>query len=422
MAGFDYEGGLIARVVIDGDITPALEARILPAWFVDEQHREVWTHIATHFRDYGEVPTEKMLRYDWPDYALVEPDASLKVYIDRIADRRRNNLLGETLAEAASELENGDSALAADVLARGLTRVYSEVSTLRDIDLTTSWLERLEKYEWYAANRGKLLGIPMGVRTIDEALAGFQPEQLITFAGKQKSGKSYMLMHSALTAHRNGSTVLFISFEMSNDEQAARHDALISQVDHSALIRGESSEKMRNKVQKALKRRKNMQPFVLSSDPSGGNTISSVAAKIEQYKPDIVFVDGVYLMADEENGRDERQQLTNITRGFKRLAQRTRLPIIITTQALEWKIGRRGLQTSSLGYTSSFGQDSDALIGFESIDEDNDPGLKRVKILDARNAPRVSTLVRWDFEEGTMQELEDDDQQAAWDDLMEEME
>lgn len=421
MAGFDYEGGLIASVVQSGDIVPALEARVLPSWFVDEQHREVWTHIANHFREYGEVPSEQVIRYDFPDYGLVEPDSSMVVYVDRIADRRRNNLLGEALAEAASELENGDSALASDILARGLTRVYTEVSTLRDVNLTESWLERLEKYEWYSENRGKLLGIPMGVRTIDEALAGFQPEQLITFAGKQKSGKSYMLMHAAITAHRNGSTVLFVSFEMSNDEQAARHDALISQVDHSALIRGESTEAMRDKVQKALKRRKNMQPFVLSADPSGGNTLSSVAAKIEQYQPDIVFVDGVYLMQDEEGGKDERQQLTNITRGFKRMAQRTRLPIIITTQALEWKIGRRGLQTSSLGYTSSFGQDSDALIGFESIDEEDDPGLKRVKILDARNAPRVSTLVRWDFQEGTMTELEDDEH-AEWDELMEEME
>jgi replicative DNA helicase len=418
--GFDVEGGLLACIVRDADLTPALEARVTTEWFQDQDHREVWDLLTEHYREYGEVLTERLLRHDRPDYRLSEVTESMSVYLDRAVDRRRSNLLRMALTEAVIELEDGDSSEAADILARGLTRVYSESSSLRDVDLIETWKARVAKYDEFAANRGKMLGIPMGIKTIDDALFGFQREQLITFVGRQKAGKSYLLMYAAINAHRYGATPLFVSFEMSNDEQAARHDALIAKVDHSALVRGDSTESMRKKVEKALGRRKNMHPFILSSDSSGANTVSALSAKIEQYHPDILFVDGVYLMEDEMGGRDDREKLTNITRSLKRLAQRTRIPVVMSTQALEWKIGRKGLTTSSIGYTSSFGQDSDALIGVESVDEEEDPGLKRLKILDARNAPRLSTLIQWDFANGTVTELEDEEQ-AAWDDLEKEM-
>jgi hypothetical protein len=47
-----------------------------------------------------------------------------------------------------------------------------------------------------------------------------------------------------------------------------------------------------------------------------------LAANIEQTKPDIVFVDGVYLMLDENTGEmNTPQAITNITRALKRLSR-----------------------------------------------------------------------------------------------------
>jgi hypothetical protein len=81
-------------------------------------------------------------------------------------------------------------------------------------------------------------------------------------------------------------------------------------------------------------------------------------------KPDIVFVDGVYLMMDELTGEmNTPQAITNITRAMKRLAQRIDLPIIITTQTLLWKMRAGKVTADSIGYSSSFFQDSDVILG-----------------------------------------------------------
>ena len=69
-----------------------------------------------------------------------------------------------------------------------------------------------------------------------------------------------------------------------------------------------------------LNKMENEHPFHLV-DAVNGITVSALSAKIEQCNPDIVFVDGVYLMMDEITGEmNTPQAITNITRALKRLA------------------------------------------------------------------------------------------------------
>ena len=57
-------------------------------------------------------------------------------------------------------------------------------------------------------------------------------------------------------------------------------------------------------------------------------TVSGMQAKIMEYQPDVVFIDGAYLMQSElpkvEQG--SAQALTEIARGLKKLAQSQRHP------------------------------------------------------------------------------------------------
>jgi hypothetical protein len=121
-------------------------------------------------------------------------------------------------------------------------------------------------------------------------------------------------------------------------------------------------------------------------------------------------------MMDDENGepKGSPQALTNLTRGLKRMSQRLQIPFAISTQVLTWKINRkRGVTTDSIGYTSSFAQDADVLIGVEPTDDDT---VNKIKILDGRNVKRMEIYVKWDWDDGTFEEVEDeepDDEDAA---------
>jgi replicative DNA helicase len=143
-----------------------------------------------------------------------------------------------------------------------------------------------------------------------------------------------------------------------------------------------------------------MHPFIMTEDASSLTTVSAIAGKIQQYRPGLVIVDGVYLM-DDENGepKGSPQALTNITRSLKRLAQKFDVPLIGTTQVLSWKLGNkksRQISADSIGYTSSFAQDSDLILGVESDPDIDNQAIVRVVL--ARTAPKGEIRIKWDWD------------------------
>jgi replicative DNA helicase len=146
-----------------------------------------------------------------------------------------------------------------------------------------------------------------------------------------------------------------------------------------------------------------MQKFYLT-DSTSAMTVTGLAAKIEKIKPDIVFVDGVYLMVDEASGESNTPQaLTSITRNLKRLAQKANIPIVVSTQVLLWKMKKGQVSADSIGYSSSFFQDSDVILGLQRQDEEDDSS-RELRIVASRNSGPASSDLLWDWEEGKFEE------------------
>lgn len=405
----DVELNVISKALVEGDIKPMLDAKITPDFFVDEQYSEVWQWISEYWSEYGEVPTHRVVRRHHPSF---EPAKGVhepyQYYVDQLRERREYGILVEALADAGEFLKDGrDNKAALARLVSGITQVGTEVTVSRDTDLTKTWEERIGVYESLKGLKGGLRGIPTGFSSLDRATSGLQPEQLVTFIGEPKAGKSTMMMKAAIVAHEYGKTPLLITYEMSNREQEARHDAMVAGIDHLKLTQGRLSKSEEVKLFEALKARQSMHPFLLSSDITGATTVPALESKVEQYAPDILFVDGVYLM-DDVHGQDKGspQALTNITRDLKRMAQKRRIPVIISTQVLTWKMSRKkGLTGDSIGYSSSFAQDSDVIIGVENTDDED---IKKVRVVMSRSGPLAWTEVNWDWGTSSFEEMDYD--------------
>ena len=153
----------------------------------------------------------------------------------------------------------------------------------------------------------------------------------------------------------------------------------------------------------------NFGDFIMSSDSTGGMTLSGITAKAQQHYPDIILIDGVYMMDDEDDRtlKGSSQALTNITRGLKRLAQRLRIPIVGTTQALAWKQGAKskGLTSEAIGYTSSFVQDSDLVVVL--FHEEDRPDVGKLRITENRMGPKGEFTIHWDFDRMNFQQVDD---------------
>ena len=95
-------------------------------------------------------------------------------------------------------------------------------------------------------------------------------------------------------------------------------------------------------------------------------------AKIEEYEPDIVFIDGIYLMVDDDlNSRKAQwEQLNHISRGLKITAENYQVPVIATTQA--WKKsakpGSKGDESvDDIAYSGGMAQNADNIVSLGRI-------------------------------------------------------
>lgn len=405
----DIERLLISAAVRNPEqFTSIIDAKLTADWFVDYDNRQVWEWVVEHWSQYDSVPSYTALKTAWPTYSLIRTKDPLVFYVDSMRERHRYGILQQGIIEAGEELDDLDTNGALERMASAISQVGIETSRMVDVNVIETWEDRMQHYRSLRDLPGGLRGITTGFHSLDYALGGFQKQQLITFIGTPKAGKSTGLLRMAIAAHEAGSEVLWIGFEMSNEEQQARYDAMVAGVDHRKLLSGRLPVSEMRAMEKELRRRKSMHPFTLSADIASATTVSGIAAKVRQYRPDIVYVDGTYLM-DPENDRFDKgspQALTAITRSMKRMAQVLDIPVVNTTQVLTWKYRRsEGLRQEDIGYASSFAQDSDAVLGVESIPEiDN---IKLFSVVIARAAPTIKFRVQWDWETGTFEELDD---------------
>jgi len=400
----DNELRLISRAIRTRDITDILEYGLTEDWFYVEENRNVWKFVLQHWKKYSEVPTAVTVKDNFPTYRILAVEDSVEYLLDQLVAYRKRQKAISLVQDAAEAIAEGDHDAAISMMSSGVAKIADEgMSATTDINLSKEPMDRYDEYLSVKTRPNGLLGMATGFTLIDQATAGLQPGQLIVIIAPPKTGKSVVALQTAVNLHEDGFVPMFQSFEMSNHEQQTRHDAMRSNISHARLTRGGLKTDEEARYQKALKRMGSMHNFYLT-DSSSAQTVSGLSAKIEKLQPDVVFVDGVYLMLDEVSGEQNNAlALTNITRNLKRLAQRTKKPIVVTTQVLEWKMKKNRVSAGAIGYSSSFFQDADVILALERQDpEDDSSRLFRVEA--SRNCGRVETELLWDWENGKFQE------------------
>lgn len=402
---------LISKIIQEKDLQVAVRSGIKPDHLSGEWPK-VWTWLMDFNRNHGAVPTERVFAQEFGDIDLEDAkEEQFSRLLEEIFANYKKRILMDTLSQAIPELNGDDLDAALATLSTGLQKTAVEAARLRDIDIIQNWENRIARYDEMRLTPNALRGIPTGFHGLDRITHGLRPQQFIVFVGEPKRGKSLFALIMGNSAHIHGKRPLFVSFEMSIEEQEARYDSFISKVPYTRILSGDLTEADMKKIRKALALRKNMQPFVFSEDTASLTTVSALASKVQEYQPDLLIVDGVYLMDDEEGEpKGSPQALTNVTRSLKRLAQRFDIPVVATTQVLSWKLNNkktRAVTADAIGYSSSFAQDADLVLGVERNPDVDDQAIIRVVI--ARSAPSGEVHIKWDWTTMEFEEIEPDD-------------
>lgn len=412
----DVQHALLSKVVLYDELTTVVNARITKDFFTDDQYRRVFEYMTKHWADYGVAPDASVMLAAYPNMEWIEHPQPIEYFIDALRERRMKSILTEGLNQAAQHLRSEEPGAVrgmAEAMQDSLIQARLETATSYDLDFSSRKEALLNRLADRKENPGHLRGISTGFPGIDYVTGGLQPEQFVVLLGTIKSFKSATLLAMALAVHEQAKVPLLIGFEMSNTEQEDRLLSLVAHVSLSNIMNGTYGPKEERRIIQAMSRIEAMRSFILSSDIASATTVGGVQAKIQEYTPDVVFIDGAYFMQsslDVEPG--SAFALTDISRSLKRLAQSSKTPIVITTQA-SLKTSKNGLTAGSAMYTQAWGQDCDVLLGVERMGErqadestSTQPVNVKFRVIESRSGPRKEVVLEWDWHSGTVEELD----------------
>lgn len=386
----DIEAGLVAQIFATGDLVKVLENRIKPEFLYGPSRMHL-AFIIRYFKQYGQLPSEGVMKRNFPDFELEQTEEPLQYFCDELRRRQKYNMMVQGIKGIATCLDTRQVDEAFKKFQAVASDITVNVHSTRDVDITKNAEDRWEEYLRVKDSLG-MVGIPYPWEVLNNATGGMSDEELITIFGFAGSGKTWTLLYVLYHAWLSGKKVLMVTKEMPVQQLQRRFDALNSSLPYQAFKMGQLGEQLEQSWREDMEHLKDKPSFVITSDDEGGLGVSGVRTKIEQHSPDIIGIDGVYLLEDDRRG-EGWERIRNITQDLKRLARDVLRPVVVTTQASEEPGKRKGLRLSSTAFYKSFAQDSDVVIGVEPMQAN-----WKLRVLKVREGIGPVIVINRDFE------------------------
>jgi hypothetical protein len=116
--------------------------------------------------------------------------------------------------------------------------------------------------------------------------------------------------------------------------------------------------------------------IVLSGrDSNGHDGVAWLQSKIEQYRPDVTFVDGLYLMNDDRSTKRtaDWQRVMHISRDIRQMILEAHVPVVATMQANRAAAKNSSAELDEIAFADAVGQDITQ--GFRVINEKSGPTI-----------------------------------------------
>lgn len=405
---FSVERGFLSKLIESEDFKTLKDLQITP-FFLTGDNRRVFQYISEVFKTTGEVPTARALTQKFPNFQfevhnvegeeVVGTDESLRFWCGELRTKAKHNMTADTLEECAQLLEEGKSEEAYARMKQGVWKIEDDVVYSESVDITKNTEDRKAAYLERKKNRG-MMGIPTGIAHLDYILKGLAKETLTTVIANTGVGKTWFLVLLGAYAMLNNYKVCVFITEMSTDIMQDRFDAMLfgmtyGAFNYSNFKSGMLSVEQENQYFEFLEETlPALEPLIIET----ATGISSVVSVIEREKPDLVLIDGAYLMEDEQGAKDDWLRVAHITRDLKKACKSWHLPFVINTQADKTTSKKTGPELGNIMYTQAIGQDSDnvlALFRDEIMFNDKEMG---VKVLKQREGVLGKAYLNWNFD------------------------
>ena len=318
--------------------------------------------VSDYYRRHGVLPTMDVMVEHGMGLRSPAP-APVAYYRERLLQRATFNVFMSEQPHIVQALSRRDMATAIEHVAT-LQRNANRFQNVQDIFTLGESIEGvLEDFERASLNPG-IQGATLGWDYLDEITGGAEAGDVVTFAARPGMGKSYLLINAARRAWMLGSSVLFVTNEMEHRQISRRFLGLHAGVNPDFIRRGQLSTFARNVVYDTARNIATGAPFHLISG-SFKKTVPAVDAAIQEFSPDVVYIDASYLMKSQggHSKKSKHELLSDVGEEIKTMAMQRRKPVIQTVQlSRETKKDKGGPDLTHIAGTDAIGQISTVVV------------------------------------------------------------
>ena len=221
-------------------------------------------------------------------------------------------------------------------------------------------------------NEDGIVGVPTGLKNLDDRLGGLHQSDLIVIAGRPSMGKTALATNIAFNAAKKlqdenkKSVVAFFSLEMSSEQLSTRILSEQARIKSDDIRRGKVTEE---EINRYIETSRNIYNLPLYIDETPAITIATLSNRARRIKRlfglSLIVVDYIQLMRSSSNKNDGRvQEISEITQGLKALAKELSVPVLALSQlsrAVEQRDDKQP-QLADLRESGSIEQDADVVM------------------------------------------------------------
>lgn len=369
---------IISNIINKKELRAALQLGITSDFFRTSIAQEAWEWLLQVYQSpktQGEVPDENRLRRQFPNFHYQPTENSLKALHREAKDAYLDKDTHTIIDELSNMLEDGFDARTVVIEA------IDKFKSIQASDITNdgSYLRDMAKelkarYERRKATDG-VIGIPYPWDCLNAMTGGMCPGDLIYIYGRPGMMKSWLLSVIAAHTAKTKRRVLLYTKEIDDVTLAERVASIQLGIDYGAFRAGQLPPAEENAFfdyidemsAKSAADEDTENPgvfFVTDKGCKVPRTVQKLMAIAEKINPDVIFVDGFYLLNPGRLNakKSNHEKIQVISRELKSYAQSLKVPIICTSQAN--RDGKKNInvgETEDAAFSDAVGQDADAM-------------------------------------------------------------
>jgi hypothetical protein len=375
---------LLSRIFRTGSLKEVLEWGITANDFSTSIGKGLWSHLYGFYLSpdtRGAVLGLNTIQLDYPGFSTLCDDSGMTTEsLCKIVRETRVVLEGKNYLNKALDDLEVDPSTALLTVRRRIDELI-ELGGTKNLDVSFSDTIQDIVIDYERAKAGVATSkVTWPWQLLNEEMGGLLEDDYIVLYGRPKSLKSWVL--SYLIAHFFYTLelrVLVYTKEMTPKNIFRRIAASIGKLPYQEMRFGKMTQyetdalyDIRDMAQE-LNHKDNLWCLSGKDTPNrgAGDTVPWLMTKVEKYRPDVVMIDGLYLMSTGKTNQKDNIRVQTISRECRQMVLDTGIPVIATAQANRQAAGHQSANLDEIAHSDAIGQDATA--AFRVINEKHTP-------------------------------------------------